>query len=77
MDWTESPFSRIYSTPRVFTASTWMPPSVLAARLAATLVATAAISAVPLTRASVTSLLSATTVEFRATGQSAGEVSAL
>ena len=61
MEWTVSPFSRMYSTPRVFTASTWMPPPLLADRLAAALVAMAAMSASPFTRAVDTSVLSVTT----------------
>ena len=74
MDWTASPFSTIYSTPRVLTASTSTAPSVLAYRLAATLVATAAMSAEPFTRASMASLFSAATVAFTYRGQSAGAV---
>ena len=45
----------------MLTASTWMAPSVLAYRLAAALVAMAAMSVVPLTRAVVTSSLEAAT----------------
>ena len=52
----------------MFTASTWTAPSDLADRLAATLVATAAMSTSPLMRALETAWLSASTVAVLITG---------
>ena len=55
MDWTASPFSTIYSTPKVLTASTSIAPSVLPYSTAARLAGTQAMSRSPLMRAGVTS----------------------
>ena len=55
IDCTVSPFSTIYSTPRVFTASTSTAPPVLPYSTAARLAGTQAMSRSPLMRAGVTS----------------------
>ena len=47
MDWTELPFSTIYSTPRVFTARVTMPPSVRLYSTEARLAGTQAMSSSP------------------------------
>ena len=47
MDCTVSPCSTTYSTPRVFTATAWMPPLVFWYRVAARFAGMAAISSSP------------------------------
>ena len=64
MDWTELPFSTIYSTPRVFTARVTMPPLVRLYSTEARLAGTQAMSSSPCIRPGVTSSAEAARVKL-------------